>query len=447
MKLLPYQPAAFWAGVLSLLIWYAAAAQGGELETKFRGMKARIGAELRSPKPEIRERALEKLREFPIPDAAELLLVQGQLAQYPDVARGCYETLRSFANTPDVARFLITDLQKELKLGRSDPVQKVRLEMLFAASEPQVAAQLPPLIELIGKTPSGLLLLATIVDEHAASFDPKVQKTLLNMVELPVVTTHPGLRRALVQGLCKVNEKAAVTQLVQMHTTAEGETRADIERRLVQLSGLNAADRPDWGTWWKEKEATFMFPMGPLLETKLAAGAGTPSYYGLPLYGSKLVFIADYSGSMEGAKLEAAKRELVGTIGQLPGDVRFNIIAFNSQVFPWQRELQVVSPLSRQDAVRFVASGRATAMTASYDALQAALLQDCDAIYFLTDGSPTVGQIKDPEQIVSAITRINRVRRATIHCIGIGVGAAGGEFDVFLRDLAAKNFGAYRRID
>jgi hypothetical protein len=42
---------------------------------------------------------------------------------------------------------------------------------------------------------------------------------------------------------------------------------------------------------------------------------------------------------------------------------------------------------------------------------------------------------------------MNRVRRMTINCIGIGVGPENGGFAQFLKVLAAQNFGAFRRVD
>lgn len=423
------------------------AIDAAELDAKFRSAKGRITTELRSPKQEVRDRAMEALREFPVPQAAELLLQQGELTKFPDVRRGCYETLRSFANTEEVGKALQKELLQALKVNKVDQACKVRLVVLLAATEPKVTALLPELSEHIEKSPAGLLLLVTVTDEFAETADADSKRALLVLSEQPLFSTHSGLRRALVQALCKINEKTAVAQLLQFYTTAEGETRADIERRLLQISGLKAEDRTDWPTWWKEKEATFEFPSGPARELEVVARPGSASYYGLPVYGSRIVFIADYSGSMQGAKMDAAKRELIATIAQLPDGVRFNIIAFNSEVFPWKRELQTVSPQSRKEAMEFVGAGQAAAMTASYSALNAGLLQDCDAIYFLTDGEPTVGQLTKPNDIITAISRTNRIRRATINCIGIGVGGQGGAFDVFLSKLAAKNFGAYRKIN
>lgn len=437
----------FWLCVALAAVNVQPVSGADDLEVKFRAAKGRIVTELRSPKPEVREKALATLRDFPVPQAVDTLLQQGELTKYPDVARGSFDILLSFANSLDVCKHLQSDLLQELAANKVGTAGKVRLLVLLSSTEPQVQTLLPKVFEQAGQSPGGLLLVATVIDEYAAAATPENKRALLQMTELPLFDTHYGLRRALVQALCKLNDKQAVNKLVDFLTTAEGETRADIERRMLQLSGLKPADRTDWPTWWKEKEATFEFPTGPAREVDVVANPGSASYYGLPVYGSKLVFIADYSGSMQGAQMDAAKRELLGTIAQLPDGVRFNIIAFNSQVFPWKRELQPVSPESRKEAMAFVGAGQAAAMTNSYDALSAGLLQDCDAIYFLTDGAPTVGKLTKPFDIITSITRTNRVRRATINCIGIGVGGAGGTFDTFLNELSTKNFGAYRKIN
>ncbi|WP_254507220.1 VWA domain-containing protein [Anatilimnocola floriformis] len=416
----------------------------GELDVKFKGARQKILNELRSNKPEIRAAAIAKLRDYPVADCADLLLTQGALSSFPDVSLGCQQTLQSFADSEAVGKFLVTSATSDFKLRKADPSTKVKLEVLFASTVPSVRTGLAEVVDLAGQSPAGLLIVANVVDELGDSRNPEHGKILLQVHKLPLFSGHSGLRRALIQALCKLNDKEAVTQLVEMQETARGEMRADIDRRLLQLSGLSPMDRPDLAAWWKDKQATFVFPEGPVKPNEYAAKAGQPSYYGLPLYGSKIVFIADYSGSMSGPKLAAAQRELTTTISQLPGDVTFNVIAFHSEVFVWKRELQAVTPQSREAATKFVASGQAAAMTNSYEALHTALQQDCDAIYFLTDGSPTVGKITNPRQIVEVITSLNRVRRATIHCIGIG---ADGGFSTFLEELAAKNFGAYRAIN
>lgn len=438
----------------AVLFGLATPTLGDDLTKEFRSAKAKLLQDLRSPTPRVREAAVKRFEEFPVPDAANTLLVQGSLTQYPDVRSGCFEALRSYRNSETVAKVLAADVLRELKSTKADEATGIKLFVLLAADKPEIQALAATVLTQLEMSPHGAVLMIMVVDQLAEMADGPSAQALYNIAEHPLAGSHYGLKRALVQALCKLNEKEAVTRLVDYHLAAEGETRADIERRLVQLSGLSAEDKPDWTAWWAEKKEKFAFPPAvPVKQEGLFASeipkkpADTPSYYGLPLYGSRIVFIIDYSGSMAGAKMDAAKRELQNAVSVLPAAVKFNIIAFHTEVVPWKRDLQPVSPQIKQEASAWVASGAPTMMTNSYGALEAAIGQDCDAIYFLTDGSPTVGKVKDPAQIVSLISRQNRVRRATINALGIGVGPEGGPFDRFLKAIAEKNFGVYRRLD
>ena len=163
------------------------------------------------------------------------------------------------------------------------------------------------------------------------------------------------------------------------------------------------------------------------------------------MYGAKLVFVLDTSGSMRGPRIEAAKRELTKALSELPDGVQFNVLAFNVRVFPWQQQLVTSSRESRLAAALFVQSQELGPATASYDALEAALTMPTEAIYFLTDGAPAGGKITRPDEIVNVISKINRLRRVTINCIGIGVNDV--RFESFLKTLSAQNFGAFRRVD
>jgi inter-alpha-trypsin inhibitor heavy chain H1 len=167
----------------------------------------------------------------------------------------------------------------------------------------------------------------------------------------------------------------------------------------------------------------------------------------LPLYAKRLIFVIDISGSMNGPRILAAKRELAQAIERLKDDVAFGIVVFNSQVQTWQKRLVPATAVNKRAAGYFIEGLGAGGMTASYDALHSALQYDGEAVYFLTDGAPTAGKIVDPGQIENAITQINRGKRMTIHCIGIGAGPQGGPFDLFLKSLADRNYGDYRRVD
>ena len=102
----------------------------------------------------------------------------------------------------------------------------------------------------------------------------------------------------------------------------------------------------------------------------------------------------------------------------------------------WQPKLVPATSENREIACRFVYAQELGPQTASYDALEAALTFDAEAIYFLTDGAPFGGKVTQPVQIVTLITKLNRLRRMTINSIGIGVGANGNVFDAFLKALA-----------
>src|SRR5205085_8293714 len=130
--------------------------------------------------------------------------------------------------------------------------------------------------------------------------------------------------------------------------------------------------------WWDKNEMTFSFP--PEQKQKTAnpsqqqrPQAGGPNYYGLPLSAAKIIFVIDTSGSMNGPRILAAKRELCRAIQELPGDVEFNVIAFNSFIYPWQGKLMPATPDSKQSAIYFVMAQGLANRTASYDALEAAL--------------------------------------------------------------------------
>jgi Mg-chelatase subunit ChlD len=169
-------------------------------------------------------------------------------------------------------------------------------------------------------------------------------------------------------------------------------------------------------------------------------------YYGLSIYAQKMVFIIDTSGSMlRGGRLMAAKRELLQAIDGLADDAQFSVIAFNGEVYIWQKQLMQANATMKQAASRWVGMLETGNTTASYDALETGMRFDAEAIFFLTDGAPQGGSIDNPADIVTLITRANYAKRMSIYTIGIGV--QGGIFDEFLTSLAKHNWGIYRRVD
>jgi hypothetical protein len=100
-------------------------------------------------------------------------------------------------------------------------------------------------------------------------------------------------------------------------------------------------------------------------------------------------------------------------------------------------------------AVNIVLDQTPRANTASYDALEAAFELDPEAIYFLSDGAPRGGKIEAPGEIISTISGWNRVRRVSIHSIGIDTKAdtSVNPFARFMKALAEANWGVYHAVD
>ncbi len=146
-------------------------------------------------------------------------------------------------------------------------------------------------------------------------------------------------------------------------------------------------------------------------------------------------------------RIATLKRELVQAIQGLPADASFNIVAFSTRVGVWQRSLIPATPANKQRAALYVTSLHPNGETASYDALEAALGFDIEAVYFLSDGDPNFGKITAPAAIVDAIVKENHARRISVYTIGIAPGPPGGRLDSFMKALAEENLGIYRRVD
>ena len=129
-------------------------------------------------------------------------------------------------------------------------------------------------------------------------------------------------------------------------------------------------------------------------------------------------------------------------------EVFFDVIAFDNTVRVWQPELVPATDPLKRVAVNVVLDQTLKFNTASYDALEAAFTLYPEAIYFLSDGAPHGGKTDDPKQIISTISGMNRVRRVSIHSIGIDTGDPKVDiFGRFMKELAEANWGIYKPVN
>lgn len=315
--------------------------------------------------------------------------------------------------------------------------------------------------------------LLAAIDRVGADRDLAALPALEQLAAAPWLDQSQGLRRSLVDAARGFDNRRATGLLIGCLERTDGEMRFAIAERLAALTGQkHGSDPAAWRAWWREQAV----PMLPGAASS-AGGAGAPGaappsdrgavpavtgrefsgaplyYYDLPVRAQRVVFVLDVSKSMglggNTSRLVAAQRELTRTIGALADGTLFNVIVFHERVATWQDRLYPATPATRAHAAAFVRSQRPQGKTATYDALQAALSMSPtpEAIYFLSDGMPSTGEIVAPDRVLEAVRRDNQRLRVAIHALGTLAGPRDTGFADFLEQLAAKNYGQFRRLE
>ena len=238
-----------------------------------------------------------------------------------------------------------------------------------------------------------------------------------------------------------------------------------VERNLAQLAlvSLTGVDHgpydAQWKKWWLENSRTFQMPKDPRPTGDVAPPKKGTTFYGVQTFSDRILYIVDISGSMDkpqkgtGAagktKMDVCRQELIGSVYNLNKTDTFNVIFFNHQVIPWQQRKVEATDRNKSLLKSWVSEQMPLGATNIYDSLEmgfkiahrmrgpAAL----DTIFFLTDGRPTAGKVRDLDTILEVVKEWNQAAKMTIHCIGIGK-----EHDAdFLKALARIGDGKYVR--
>ena len=147
-----------------------------------------------------------------------------------------------------------------------------------------------------------------------------------------------------------------------------------------------------------------------------------------------VVFVLDRTGSMQGKKIEQARKSMLFCLNNLNTKDRFDVITFNESpdiLFP---HLVSVTDENVSKARKFVENTEASGGTNIDDALKSAmgLFIDEDTrqnmIVFLTDGLPTVGET-NINTILQHFKDLNGDRLAEIEAPGPKLARAGGKKD------------------
>lgn len=265
----------------------------------------------------------------------------------------------------------------------------------------------------------------------------------------------PQVRNAALRALASFRHKSLVAPLIDLiEGERDAKLRLDALKLLVGLTGYNMGFvSADWRKWWELAERDFQ--VGKPEEGATSVVPHDLTYFGIEVTSKRIAFLVDASNSMlavpgekgmkrekpagKERKIDLLKEELSRIVRALPEDAQINIVAFAKGFWSWKPQLHPLVGSGRSDALRFVESLACQWGTNIYDTLESALAdRSMDTIYLLSDGRPVGGKLSRPEDIIREIGAINRIRGATIHCIGFGPDTA------FLETLASENGGEYR---
>ena len=339
-----------------------------------------------------------------------------------------------------------------------------------AIKKAPVPESLVALIQIIAPDPSPLvipLLEDALVHEDylvsMAAMDAVGQnqledslETLARQIRRPVFDEKYAYRFALVRAIAKLHSPEAILLLQRLQQQLDGQLRYEIKNRLADADLRDFNGAFDELAEWKEKfslsemidQVSLDIPTpddGAMSLQAIASSSkgrpkfGRSQYYGIDLNAARILFIIDRSGSMQeptyhGTRLQRAKQELIRTINGLDASTEFGIMVFDTTIQSFQGELLIASDENKREAAAFVDRVMLGKKTNTYGALVKATDFDdqLEAVFMLTDGRPTFGQIVRPDLIIKDIVRRNRTRHMEFNTIGIG---QLGETVVFLLSL------------
>lgn len=424
--------------------------------SEFAAARRSLLAEMKTRDTARRVAAIRRFGDFPLVDSAETVVSQGLSDRDEEVRRAAYETLLGLNAREEICAALLRMLGERASRQGEELVAGALLAVLLDAQLPQVERAVLEFVDgSLASSAGGVELVAGVAEALGQQGDEPAAVALERLTRSRLFANRFAARRVIVHALTRIRRPRAVDILIRVLSELRGEVRGDIATYLAKLSGENhGVDAPAWLAWWNGNREGFQFPFQVSPGVQAAAAAfegfvpeGTPGYYGMPIYAQRLVFVLDVSGSMQGGRLQAAKRELIEAINGLTPATSFGIIAYNTEITVWRPQLTPATPGAKLDASQCVMALTAGSSTASYDALEAAFEFDVEAIYFLSDGKPTAGKVVNPAQIVAFIGKINHARLVSVYTVGIAPGLPGSTFDVFLRTLAERNMGVYQRVD
>lgn len=437
---------------------------------------------------------LERVRDV---ETAQLVL--SRLKIDADVVRETVVVLLRKTESPEVVEWLRAN-------GLADGDAMVRAHVARVLGELKDAPSRPALEGMLGDAhwlvranaakalgdladPASLpALLAAVEDKNPKAWISKadalaVHGKAASAATVPVAARLSAsdwqVRLTACRALAVLGDEHAVEPLIDRLDVEGGRLHKEIYAALKAVTNENHAPNPaTWRAWWKaQKPKGIPPPLPPSADDERYAKpppprSDEPSYYGRRMFSQSVLYVIDVSKSMEtliqvppdaqeklgtiasGTRIRVAKAAVVSSLKKLDPRTRFNLVFFSTKVRPWKDGLVTVAS-ARDPAISAVEAAPLEDETNIYGALRAAvglhekptLSADLDPIpdtmYFMTDGTPTRGEITDTETILSWMRDVNRFAKVDIHVIAMG--NTGIDF-AFLRRLASENGGEFIHV-
>jgi len=222
-----------------------------------------------------------------------------------------------------------------------------------------------------------------------------------------------------------------------------------VDQRVI-VDTKNSAEIIDAFTFSSDKDAA----------RKILAGAKPRNCVYGNIIAKNVVFVVDTSGSMSATfsvdgtrytRLQYVAKQLSDVItNQLTSTNNMNIVRFSSGSQQWQPGLVPVSASNAALAETFVNSWVADGGTNIYDALRTAYsYSNVEAVYLLSDGTPSVGQT-NPNIIAEAAAGWSKEMTIPCHTIAFLEGSFSGDNKAASADMMSKlataTGGSYRML-
>jgi hypothetical protein len=397
-----------------------------------------------------------------------------EASRQDDSSPGQIEAVRALARgaSPACAKVLVKLL---VDPGLHYTVRDAAEEALHGLTAPEVALWASKGLEGGEKDTSKRVVLCTFLAARAEQ-DPGTGMLLLPALE----DKQAKVQTAAIRGLGAVRRKVVVTALVRLLAKSEGRVRGDCHRALRRVTG-QSLEADAWVGWWAVKEDSFSFEASEAEDEEDGEDGGgrfktvtrlePPGKPGATIYekvdSQRVVFVVDFSGSMRikckdtsgrfQSRLAYVKSELITVImNELGEGARFNIVSFSTDVISWKKKLVKATDSNKKKARTWIRRNlKPDGETNIYGALKTAFAhKDADTIYFLTDGTPTAGEVRINDEILGRVRKWNTSRGLRVHTIGFLAGDSGPLIvenkDMskrFLKSLAKQNDGSFRAFE